>query len=349
MTSKEWAGVCGINRITYAMKRQIVAAEVCSHLDIDRRRRVSIRPLRLDRWHDCQSLFLDMRQVKEAVEVFPVKVEQMGLAGSKMPDLHCMHVIGGGGWYPRGANIEGVLINLLAKRALVLTVQVHIAVLPMPLQLPLGLSLPNLQHLVLGLHPPYDIYRFYDGLSKAISNLTGLKTIYIQSLKATSNLLADPDKCVDLKDCKTLQRLVVQGVILSRAIALPAGCLLQAISKTVPIKEVTSEVESCVTGVLLRQSSPSELGQQNWWYDNSLLRGLPRMQRLRQLRISLDKGVLKKRCSAPSELRLNFDRLPCLEVLELDVQGDLAIYVSPQNGLKVLVVIASGALYMSDL
>ena len=72
------------------------------------------------------------------------------------------------------------------------------------------------------------------------------------------------------------------------------------------------------------------------------------MQNLKQLRIVLGKGYLMERLNASSELRLNFDQLPCLAVLELDVEGHLAVYIHPENNLDVLVVIASGALHVSD-
>ena len=66
------------------------------------------------------------------------------LASNNMSKLHCVHLIG----RPlRGTAFDSMLVSLLAKHAVVLTLQVDLVVAPMPLQL--SLALPNLQHLAL--------------------------------------------------------------------------------------------------------------------------------------------------------------------------------------------------------
>ena len=149
-----------------------------------------------------------------------------------------------------------------------------------------------------------------------------------------------------------MQCVVVQGFILHRAVALPTGCLFEALSKPPNSDqgfEVTREISNCVTGLVLRQESArgSECYHHRWC-DEIFLGNIPKMQNLKQLRIVLGKGYLMERLNASSELRLNFDQLPCLAVLELDVEGHLAVYIHPGNNLDVLVVIASGALHVSD-
>ena len=359
MTPNEWAGACGINHITYGLRRQLVAAKVRSCQGNDGQRRLSMQHLQLDRWRDCHSLFLDTRQLNEAVEITPAEMEQMALAGKEMPKLHCLHFTGG----PlRGTAIENMLINLLAKHAVVLTLQVDLAIVPEPLQPPLALL--NLQHLALmdmesgyRMTWPWSSREFTnDGLFSTINELTSLKTLYMQALKGRRHLKqVYPHGCVDLRGCKNLQRVVVQGFILHRAVALPAGCLLQAIGKpnltSTEYFEVTREMSSYVTGLMLRQDSA--LGSRDHyhrWMDKGLLEKLPKMQNLKQLRIILGKGYLTERGNAPSELRINLDidQLPCLEVLELGVEGDLAVYIPLQNKLEVLVIIASGVLHVSD-
>ena len=77
MTSKEWAGACGISHATYAMRRRLVAAEVRSCQDRDGHRRILLPHLQLDNWHDCHSLFLDMRQLGEDVAITPAEVDRI--------------------------------------------------------------------------------------------------------------------------------------------------------------------------------------------------------------------------------------------------------------------------------
>ena len=101
----------------------------------------------------------------------------MPLASNNMSKLHCVHLIG----RPlRGTAFDSMLVSLLAKHAVVLTLQVDLVVAPMPLQL--SLALPNLQHLAL-----MDICSHFggpftnDGLFTAINELTSLNTLYMQA------------------------------------------------------------------------------------------------------------------------------------------------------------------------
>ena len=348
MACKEWAGACGIKHATYALRRQIVAVKVTNFRGKGGHRRVSTRRLQLDKWHDCHSLFLDMRQLGENVEVTPAEMEQMALASNKMPNLQCLHFIGGENWLLKGTSVEGVLGSLLAKHPVLLTLHMthglNLGELPKPHQPPL--ALPDLQHLVLAFDISEPVKRWWgqDRLFKAINELTGLKTLYIQSLKGMAFFFCD-DEC-DLRGCKNLKCVAVHRVRFYVAVALPAGCLFQVISNPTQVPEGSDEILDSITGLMLSQRSACGLQ----WRDDSLLSFLPKMQNLKEWRIVLDKELLRMRFSAPSELRLNvnFQYLPSLEVLELGVEGDLAIYVHPQNRLKALVIIASGALHVSD-
>ena len=140
-----------------------------------------------------------------------------------LPSLHCLHIIGRVRDFPTEDNIEGLLVNVLARHASVLTLQLR------PLKMPL--TLPNLQHLVLDLGR--DMLEHYSSgiqmhqeVFPAISTLKGLKTLYIQSNCADI-------EAPNLKNCVCLQHVAIKGIRLqpsnsSPELVLPAECQLHA-------------------------------------------------------------------------------------------------------------------------
>ena len=332
MSLQEWAKACGASPATFAL-RPVVAAEVrsdsCSHEDL------SMRHLQLDRWHYCHSIFLNIQQLHEAAEVTEAQIKQIALASSTALDLHCLHIIGRDHLPLWEKSIADLVMSLLAKHASVLTLQVKAVVLP---------QLPALQHLVLDL----DASSGQDGWNRsalfpAINKLQGLKSLYVQALKGTLYTVK-ANKVIDLRGCRHLRHMAVQGILFYEMLALPAGCLFHMICVPTYVHDASRAIAPLVTGLMLRHSLPWDPGYRSNWPHERLLRLAPSMCNLKHLRLNLDKEQLPERYRQKEELRLHFDWLmsPSLEVLELSVGCSLAVFIETGLKLDILVVVATG-------
>ena len=276
----------------------------------------------------------------------PAQISQVNAAGSNAPLLKCLHIIGREGVPITKSSIEGVLVSLLAKHALLLTLHVK-TVLTFP-------DLPSLQHLVLdvGTFPS----KWMDeqnnaALFPAISMLQGLKTLYLQS--SQWNAIFEP---TDLAECVHLRHVALQGVCLEGALALPAGCTLHVRDIPGPLCGVTHTTFDQITGMTLRHSSGWELVRMYHGMEyryRRMRRKDPILSNLMRLRVTLNREDLHGSFWRPDEeekLQLTFDPSTTtrLEVLELDVPCDLDISIDPSIPVKSLVVITAGALHLGQ-
>ena len=279
MPPKEWAKVCGTSRATFALRRSLIAAEICVEPGNDDQ--VLLSQLQHEKQPTCHSLFLNLQQTQEDVVLSPAQISQVIAAGSNLPVLKCLHIIGREGVPLTESSIEGVLVRLLAKHASLLTLQVK-TVLTFP-------NLPNLQHLVL------DVGNFPGGgmdrqnnaaLFPAISMLKGLKTLYLQS--AEENMIFEP---ANLSGCVHLQHVALQGVCLEGAVSLPGGCHLHV--KNIPehLSGVTPTTFDLITGMTLRHASGSDLLGIHHGMDFRRA-GAPVMSNLKRLRVTLNREDL---------------------------------------------------------
>ena len=341
MSAHDSAKACGTNRATYALRRQLVAAEVrpCETPGIIEQDLV--KQLQVDRWPACHSLFLNLEQLPEGFQATADALNKIRLAasGNNMPLLHCLHIIGRTRVPLTENGIEGFLVDVLARHASVMTLQVKTLKMP--------LTMPNLQHLVLFLDKRHVyVYSNDEELFPAISMLKGLKTLYIFFLGAFLGLSS-------LANCVHLQRFAAQGdVTFVRSTSstkrfLPAGCQLHALLSDGQVHGV----EPWITGVTLRHHSI--LAVERWShgllaYETNCcrsrsphpdsLRNLRRMRLFLDYERPLDKEVL--------ECYFGKNNMPALEVLELEVHGNLNLWIDVE--LKSLVVIVAGTLYLKS-
>ncbi len=110
------------------------------------------------------------------------------------------------------------------------------------------------------------------------------------------------------------------------------------------MSDFTRESGPRFTRMILRHSSPLGPDAGTSWSTSELL---PKLEycALSCLRLALKRDQLNEWDREGDTLRLNFrSNWGPLEVLELDVDCDLALYIDPAHTLKSLVVIASGSL-----
>ena len=332
MTAKQWAGVCATCRATNALKRVLLLAEAHkTGLDLGRQ-------LQLDRWHLSQSLCLNLEHMHGEPEA-----PHINLAGSKLPLLQCLHIIGND-WVPlTQSSIEGVLVSLLAGYASVLTLQIKTLMMP--------LKFPNLEHLLLDLNRIRglkDDEWTHEGLFPAIGTLKGLKTLYLQSQHDQTTVRS----FADLRACVRLQHVAVQGVLIKDALLLPAETSFHANSKPIHVYEVRDAVAKVVTGLTLRGTYCREM-RLHADYSSSRdwpLESAPHMANLKHLRLTLDKAGEDERRLKDIPLDIFFHGspgdTPALEVLELDVQCSLSVLLCPSLKLKTLVLVSKESVWV---
>ena len=331
---KEWAKACGINQAAYAARRPLVAAEVRSGLWDGKR--VCMPQLQLEKWPGCHSLFLNLQWLHETGELTPEQSAEIENAAKDIATLRCLHIIGRSQVPLMDSNVEGVLMRLLAKHALVLTLQVRTLTMP--------LDFPSLQHLVL------DLGAFSHRTDKeqddwgpllTISRLKGLRTLYIQAPDTTIQELTNLRRCVDL------QYVALKGVKLKGRLCLPKRCALHVMNGRKNIG-ITPSVAHLVTGLTICHGSPwiREWMPGRYSFEN------PGTQKLKQLRLTLKKGDFggPNWRSRGRELDVNIGQYhtPVLEVLELNMQcsGQLSVSIDDNVPLKSLVLMAKGTLYL---
>ena len=342
---KDWVRASAICRTTYELRRRILSAEVRSCLG--NHEHIPTDHLQLEKWVDCHSLFFNMRQLHKAGRLTSYQIKRMTDASLSLPDLHCLHIIGRDQQplTSGGRSIESKLVELLAKHVQVLTLQVTKLAMP--------LDMPSLQHLLLDLDtvPYYDMcsiaWWYHDTLLPALSHLKRLKTLYVQSMRKgvyVCDNSSNVGPARGLRDCVHLQHVVLQGVRFAENISVPAGCSVQVICMPSHVIGFTGRCSPMLTGLILRHSSSFRPDPRPYWSYSELLPD-HEFCGLKSLRLALRKDQLSEKCRERESLQLNFPSsgVP-LEVLELDVECDLAVFIDPKHTLKLLVVIASGSL-----
>ena len=348
MAPQEWTRACGTCRAAYALKRPLVMAEVCCVSLMLGRLTAScpsnealLRRLQLDRWPTCHSLCLNLAKVANKRDIPSSQLAQIALilmAGHNMPLLHCLHLIGRPGAPLMQNSIEGMVISCLAKHLSVLTIEIRKVLTP--------LNLPKLQHLVLQLTSENMYGENRETLIPAACVLKGLKTLYVTT-DMSILFITGP---TDLTACTQLQVVAVQDVHFKGLLALPAGCQLHVNYTARHLKELTPAVSHLVNGLTLRHydrlMKPFSIAN---WYPKHFLTGELKMSNLTQVRIVLDDFSDDDNDGKKFEVAFGPERTPSLEVLELNVHWDLAVFVDPALALKSLVLITTKILYLDEL
>ena len=223
------------------------------------------------------------------------------------------------------------------------------------------LDLPALQHLGLELDTnsaKKDVWQTQAALVPAISTLKGLRTLYVRCVKTE---ITGP---TDMTGCKHLQHVTLQGVRLKGTLALPSGCHLHAKCEPLYDCELSPTVADVVTGLTFRPGSSKKRTLCVFSAPLWLLPSHIKTQNLRQLRLTLGKLDMYKmywKEEVPFRTRdwLPFGQelpvpvyawdMPGLEVLEVDVEGNLSVYIDPKLPLRTIVLIAAGTLKIDNM
>ena len=338
MHPRQWAKACSACRAAFALRRTLVAAELCNDRGDDQQ--ATLRRLHLGRWPACHSLYLNLSCMDggwqyNSVDLTALAVFKIILPNHAAPLLFCLHLIGRRHVSLTEDSIEGLLVRQLARHVSVLTLQVRRVSMP--------LHLPTLQHLVLELFHTYDFDASdYEALIPAVSMLKSLKTLFVRSGSFTS--ITGP---TDLTGCPDLHCVALQGVQCWGLLALPPGCLLHGTSQFAHTREIAPAVAPLLTGLTLHHSSLKPYDMR-WWHPSGLLMDPHVMCKLKRLRLTLHAFDLDDELVEEKVLRVVFgpEETPGLEVLDLDVHLSLAIFIDPALALKRLVLITAGTLQL---
>ena len=286
--------------------------------------------LQLDRWPAGHSLFLNLQSLRVAVQVTPAQADRIHLAANNLPLLRCLHIIGRDTVPLTRSSVESVLVDCLARNALVLTIQTRTVKMP--------LTFPNLQHLMLGLtRPLYGSCSSHEEVFPALRTLKGLKTLFVQSCCTFTILIKG---ATDLTSCMHLQHLTVQGVKFSGMLSLPAGCCLHSI--------VSCEKQGCYLYAVPGLNRNDTLETTEWGHDWPELFYPPGFYELKKLRLTMSKDSCNQENEKEKQqLTIEAFRLPALEVLELNLQNNRSVWIDPALSLTSLVVIAGGTLHLN--
>ncbi len=338
MDVTDWAMACGASRASYAARRQALAAEVRSKSW--KSGRVNIRQLQPKKWSACHSMFLSLWRLHQTGKLTPAEIADIDRAARTLPLLRCLHIIGRSQVPLNQSSLEGVLLSVLARHALVLTLQVKTVTMP--------LDLPNLQHLVLdiGARSHKGPRQEEDGEAfQCISMLKGIITLYV---KSPGTRILHP---IDLTGCVHLQHLALQDVRLLGKLTLPEPCLLHDISTGKSIAP-TSDYATMVSG----WTAHTRLA----WLRQRLMRLRPHkwglmpvkwewlaMHNLKHLQIIVEEGHSGKIADVELQLHITPSYMPCLEVLVvLNLQCSLSLDIHPEVPLRTLAVITAGSLQL---
>ncbi len=336
MKPNDSAKACLISPTTYAL-RPLAAAEVGIKLSTDEQELA--RQLQLERWPVCHSLCFNLQRMHGCVELTRAQIEQVIQAGSSLPLLRCLHIIGN----PLLTNIKGsaeaLLMSVLSRHASVLTLHANMVEMP--------LELPNLQHLVLHLVPFQYVQsprKQFEALFPCMSMLKNLKSLYIRSATiGSSSTNPKVSASMDLRECAHLQHVALRNIGVRGLVALPAGCHLHLFDEPYLGRSVTPSLADLVSGLTLRHRLSQKLSP-----FAGLLGHAPRMANLKQLRLTTCKNLLG--CCSPQNLldiRIEQGMAPKLEVLELYVYCSMSFSVDLALPLRLLTVITSGRLELS--
>ena len=334
MSIPEWAKAYKINRATHALKPW-VAVEVRMGEGLPFGEQDLVEQLQLDSWPNRHSLFLNLQQLRKAVQLTPAQTKDIQSASNKLPRLRCLHLIGRDNMPLTESSIEGVLVSALTEQISVLSLQVGMIEMP--------LAAPNLQHLVVALKCNKT---WVDQLFLAVCLLKRLKTFYVQSCGKSSEIQIGED--IDLTELVHLQHVAVQGVSFIGQVHLPAECQLHATIKDFLDDAVTNGGVNVYTGVTLLYDTIYgwEMWARDWLCYRYCSHHPPPLSNLRRLRLILSNDI----CSEyyrDEDLRLHIDSdvLPHLKVLELAVQDDREMSLCIKTWyLTSVVVLAAGKL-----
>ena len=221
LTTRDWAKACGTSRASFAARNLFVAAEVCcnpfGNEDICK------ELLHLAQWAMCHSLLLDVRQLPDWASFTPAQTRLITNTCKGLPFLKCLHIIGRDELVLRESSIEGILVKLLARHALVLTVKT--------LQVQMPLQFPALKHLVLEL-PSYGQGYQFGSPFPAIRMAANLNTLHLlfHRVPPATILATILYGSADLSVCKSLQCVALRNVRLKDGLRLHSGCTLHAVT-----------------------------------------------------------------------------------------------------------------------
>ena len=335
MTPREWAVACGTCPTAYKLRKRFVAAEVI--MGLNKAEQDLAWQLQLDKWPACHSLCFNTRFINlyGAASITEAQIRQIQQAGHLLPLLQCLHIIGS--CYDdvkAGNSVQALLIEVLAKHVSVLTLEIHVVGVP--------LEFPNLQHLVLHLHPFSDLADFAAHFP-SLKQLVNLRTLYLQSEYMTLKMRGT----LELQGCARLQHVALRNLYFEGPLFLPSGCLLHVFGEPKLYNNVNSAIANSVSGLTLRHST-------EWAMEHSscvpLLTWAPVMRGLKVLRLILSKEGLQRH-SLWDSMRIDFDsgKAPCLEVLEVVVYSSLSIYIDPKLPLRSISVTTAGHLVLRHL
>ena len=378
---RDWGKACGTSRASYAMKRHLVMANLHSEQSAVSHecgaKQVSMEQLRLDKWHRCHSLWVNSSRLLEGTELTQSQIDKIKKASEALPLLRCLHIIGRN--YPYEAtesSFELVLIDILAKRASVLTLKV------LPKMVTRAFDLPTVQHLVLevtafrpqSFHPSQDYRQIYRNPFAAVCGLRNLKTLYVHyhrfmDIPIYINGVVDLATCVLLQyvtlrnvtfegeliltACIGLQHVTLHDVSFKGNLVLPKGCPLHVASGRKFLRENIGACAKLVTGLSLHNAPSWELHTRACAPDNNhLLQHAPHMQNLKRLRVKLGKEYFYDRYTLTrrekKEVHLVIDYVPSLEELKLEMECDLFICMEFAHALTSLVIITTGILRLAQ-
>ena len=287
--------------------------------------------LQIHRWPTCQSLCINLEQLDKAVSLTLEPALKICQAGSASPRLRCLHIIGrdhtplvmGSG----AANtMEGVLLGLLGMHASVLTLQIATS----SSRVSMPLAFPRLQHLVLDLDPPRGSLQEWHPdpvLFPEVSMLEGLKTLYVRCRGGLDS------KAVDLTGVMRLQRVIVQGACFQGLPVVPIGYFLHVVnmSDRSDYIELSPDVAVSINGLTAKHMINRKVSAVAWARQRYL--HAPRLSNLKHLRLISSYG----RKIPMLYMSFRHAETPCLEVLEIERHGSLAVSIDPALALDVLV------------
>ena len=343
LTTRDWSKACGTSRSSFAARNLFVAAKV--FCDPSGKKDICSELLHLAQWATCHSLLLDVRQLREGASFTPAQIQLIKDSCKGLPFLKCLHIVGKDQNFLEESSIEGVLVSLIARHALVLSVKT--------LQVLMPFEFPALKHLVLEL-PSYDqVYKF-DSSFPAITMATNLNTLHLMfhCVPPAESGPAHICECADLRGCKFLQRVALRNVRFMDGLRLPSTCILHAVTNRRVASEQLSTYARRVTWLTIRQCY-----DYSFWRHilqgrrtpniHRLLKGFPTMSFLTHVRATLKQEDFDTNPEGVDRLTIHIDKqLKFLEVLQLELQCSVSVHMHLRQALDQLVLISKGGLHL---
>lgn len=381
MTFRDWGKASGTSRASNAMKRHIVVADLDREQPARSRVRIAeqvcMEQQRLDLWPRCHSLWISLCFLFDT-ELAQSQINQIKKASEALPLLHGLHIIGRS--YPYVAtrsSSEAVFINSLARHASVLTLKV------LPKVLTMAFDLPSLQHLVLELeafhttpsHTSQGFRQTHGNHLAAVCGLTNMKTLYVHyhtfeigpiRICGTVDMTAYVqlqhvtlrnvifEGSLVLTACMQLQRVTLHDVSFEGKLVLPEECPVHVINERRFLRDNIGACADLITGLTLH-NAPYWEGHPCYRYRfcppdiYRLLQHARHMQNLKRLQVKLGKRDFCNRnlLRHNEEVPLTIESLPSLEVLKIEMDGNLWVCMEFAQALPSLVIIATGTLRLA--